>query len=341
MDYLLTHVPVLDVNGNVQCYIPKPVKRVENPLQNPKESEGFKQEVKAPLALLEMKAVPPQPGQDGSVKTKDEGEQTYLQFHASNAPTATGNSKLPPTVKNTALDLMKSENLHEMWDGWPDGDFDLDIDHTTFEATKKLMVLWSMKVNRGDKIHSANVETWKGGKRSTRLCLGYMECNMKTCCIITHPKIDKPSREKQLAISCHCGGNIVWKLCPGGPGGKGVHSVLHHWRDGVHYSNGGYHRHPHLTHEIHLTPKAELEFRELTSSQPHLKALALIVGHPTLQGLHGKSVADIATSLTNARRVQYEHNKIRKSSGKKETSTNQHFLDIYSGFSQAHPDFII
>ncbi|PBK65063.1 hypothetical protein ARMSODRAFT_892158, partial [Armillaria solidipes] len=186
---------------------------------------------------------------------------------------------------------MKSEKLHETWDGWPDGDFDLDIDHTTFEATKKLMVHWSMKVNGGDKIHSVNAETWQAGKRSTRLCLGHMECDKETCRVIIRPKIDKPSREKQLAIDCRCG--------------------------------------------------AELEFRELASSQPHLKALALIVGHPTLQGPHGKSVADIATSLTNAGRVQYECNKIRKSSGKKGASTDQHFLDIYSGFSQAHPDFII
>ncbi|KAK0219323.1 hypothetical protein EDD85DRAFT_961287 [Armillaria nabsnona] len=55
------------------------------------------------------------------------------------------------------------------------------------------------------------------------------------------PKIDKPSWEKQLVIDCHCGGNMVWKPCPGGPGGKGVHSVLHYWSRGVHYSNGGYH----------------------------------------------------------------------------------------------------
>ncbi len=327
--------------GSVQCYVPKPVKRLENPSQISKASETSKQEDKAPSALYETKAVSAQPGRDSSQKTKDEGERTYLQFRAGNAPTATGNSNIPPMGRNTALDLIKSENLHETWDGWPNGDFDLDIDHTTFEVTKKLIVHWSMKVNGGDKIHSAEAETWQAGKRSTRLCLGHMECDKETCHIIIRPKIDKPSREKQLAIDCRCGGNMVWKPCPGGPGGKGVRSVLHHWSGGVHYSNGGYHRHPRLTHEIHLTPKAELEFRELASSQPHLKALALIVGHPTLQGPHGKSVADIATSLTNSGRVQYERNKIRKSSGKKGTSTDQHFLDIYSGFSQAHPDFII
>ncbi|PBK79270.1 hypothetical protein ARMGADRAFT_1040933 [Armillaria gallica] len=145
--------------GNVQCYVPKPVKRLENPSRNPKASEASKQEVKASSALSDTKAISAQP------------------FHASNASAATSNSKLPPTGNNTALDLMKSEKLHETWDGWPDGDFDLDIDHTTFEATKKLLVHWSMKVNGGDKIHSANAETWQAGKRSNRLCLGHMECD--------------------------------------------------------------------------------------------------------------------------------------------------------------------
>ncbi len=225
--------------GSVQCYVPKPVKRLENPSQISKASETSKQEDKAPSALYETKAVSAQPGQDSSQKTKDEGERTYLQFRAGNAPTATGNSNVPPMGRNMALDLIKSENLHKTWDGWPDGDFDLDIDHTTFEVTKKLIVHWSMKVNGGDKIHSVEAETWQAGKRSTRLCLGHMECDKETCRIIIHPKIDKPSREKQLAIDCRCGGNMVWKPCPGGPGGKGVRSVLHHWSGGVHYSNGG------------------------------------------------------------------------------------------------------
>ncbi len=35
----------------------------------------------------------------------------------------------------------------------------------------------SMKVNRGDKIHSANAETRKAGKRLNHLCLGHMECD--------------------------------------------------------------------------------------------------------------------------------------------------------------------
>ncbi|PBK82725.1 hypothetical protein ARMGADRAFT_1038394 [Armillaria gallica] len=163
--------------GNVQCYVPKPVKRLENPSRNPKASEASKQEVKASSALSDTKAISAQPVRDGSPKTKSEEERTYLQFHASNASAATSNSKLPPTGDNTALDLMKSEKLHETWDGWPDGDFDFDIDHTTFEAMKKLLVHWSMKVNGGDKIHSANAETWKAGKRSNRLCLGHMECD--------------------------------------------------------------------------------------------------------------------------------------------------------------------
>ncbi|PBK92004.1 hypothetical protein ARMGADRAFT_1031465 [Armillaria gallica] len=140
-------------------------------------SEASKQDVKASSALSDTKAVSAQPVRDSSPKTKSEEERTYLQFHASNASAATSNSKLPPTGNNTALDLMKSEKLHETWDGWPDGDFDLDIDHTTFEAMRKLLVHWSMKVNGGDKIHSAIAETWQAGKRSNRLCLGHMECD--------------------------------------------------------------------------------------------------------------------------------------------------------------------
>ncbi|KAK0201339.1 hypothetical protein DFS33DRAFT_1276243 [Desarmillaria ectypa] len=312
-----TKVECMYFLGNVQCYVPKPVKEVDTSSQNSKETKILKHEVKASSTPLELKVSPMQPGPDSSMKTKDNGERSYFQFRTKDVYTTIDNYKLIHDSKNMALDLMKSENLHETWDGWPDGDFELDIDHGMFEAKKNLMVLWSMKVNGGDKVHFADVETWQAGKRLTCLCLGYMKCDKETCHIIIRPKVDKPSREKQLGIFCCCGGNMVWKPCSGGPDGKGIHSVLHHWRGGVHYSNGGYHHHPHLTHDIHLTPKAELEFRELASSQPHLKALALIIGHPTLQGPHGKPVADLSQSLMNAGRFQYERSKIRKSSGKK------------------------
>ncbi|KAK0201392.1 hypothetical protein DFS33DRAFT_1276290 [Desarmillaria ectypa] len=104
-DFLSTHVPVFDASGYVQCYIPKQVKQVDTPSQNSKETKFFKQEVKAPSAPLELKAVPTQPGLDSSAKTKDNGEWSYLQ----------------------------------MWDGWPDGDFELDVDHTMFEATQPIL----------------------------------------------------------------------------------------------------------------------------------------------------------------------------------------------------------
>lgn len=104
--------------GDVQCYVPKQVKRLENPSQNPKANKVSKQEVKVPSVLLDTKGVSAKPVWDGSLKTKGEREWTYLQFHASDASAATSNSKLPPMGKNMALNLMKSEKLHEMWDGW-------------------------------------------------------------------------------------------------------------------------------------------------------------------------------------------------------------------------------
>ncbi|KAK0213454.1 hypothetical protein DFS33DRAFT_1270054 [Desarmillaria ectypa] len=208
-NFLSTHVSVFDASGNVQCYVPKPVKQVDTPLQNSKETKILKHEVKASPTPLELKATPMQPGPDSSTKTKDNGEWPYLQFRTKDVYTTIDNSKLIHDSKNTALDLMKSENLHETWDGWPDGDFELDTDHATFEATKNLMVLLSMKVNGGDKVHFSDAETWQAGKRSTRLCLGYMECDKETCHIIIRPKVDKPSREKQLGIFCCCGGNMV------------------------------------------------------------------------------------------------------------------------------------
>ncbi|KAK0202580.1 hypothetical protein DFS33DRAFT_1384944 [Desarmillaria ectypa] len=128
--------------GYVQCDIPKPVKpvkQVDTSLQNSKETKILKHEVKASSTPSELKAAPMQPGPDGSAKAKDHGEWSYLQFRTKDVSTTINNSKLIHNSKNMALDLMKSENLHETWDGWPDGDFELDIDHAMFEAMQPIL----------------------------------------------------------------------------------------------------------------------------------------------------------------------------------------------------------
>ncbi|KAF8066481.1 hypothetical protein FPV67DRAFT_1417206 [Lyophyllum atratum] len=123
------------------------------------------------------------------------------------------------------------------WDGWPDGEFEKDFTFRDFEESDHLKVHWAVRVGGGDRRGDIFASDWKGGKRSTRQCLGVLECDNPRCQVITRPKTTPKAIDTQLQGPCtSCGAKLIHELC-------GVKSQLWTWSGGVHYSNGGFHAH--------------------------------------------------------------------------------------------------
>ncbi|PPR02123.1 hypothetical protein CVT24_011345 [Panaeolus cyanescens] len=211
------------------------------------------------------------------------------------------------------------------WDGWPDGFLQRNFSWEEFEATKRLEVHWAHVVNGGDRKGSIKADHWQGGKRSTRKCLGVIECTNELCSVIVRPNTRRPKTQAQEA--CICGGQLRLKEC-------GVVSVLHSWSGGVHYANNGFHVHRRPTHLLHLLPHEIRQFRALVTSNPKSGPLQLVVGVP---GLHGprESAADISPVLVNADRVGKERQKIVHQ------PTSDGLVAAVRQFDIDHPQFII
>lgn len=213
------------------------------------------------------------------------------------------------------------------WDGWPDGNFEQDFTEREFEERGKLQVHWAMTVNGGDRKGKKDALTWEAGKRSTRLCLGVIECDDPLCRIVIRPHTKRT--DKQLQNACKCGATLKHKTCS-------VISVLHTWSDGVHFSNSGFHTHRRPTHVLHLLPHEQLRFEEIVKSHPSSGPLQLIVRLPGIHG-PGESVADISDVLVNAQRVSKERQKIKRGN----ILSADGLIAAFAKFEAEHPNFII
>ncbi|KAF8996285.1 hypothetical protein BDZ89DRAFT_1171659 [Hymenopellis radicata] len=233
---------------------------------------------------------------------------------------------------NSAQLYMKSDRLEVTWDGYPDGELDIDVDYATYEKTNRLMVHWATSVGGGYPQRSADAPDWESGKPSTRKCLRYIKCTNPSCEIVVRPKTRRSARDRQLEETCSCGYFLEYLPCTGQ-----VISYLYSWQGGVHYVNGGFHRHPRPTHEIHLLPKAATEFRKLVMEHPKSGPLKFVVGHQRLDGTFGPSAADISPALLNANRVSYERNKVKRAVN----MTGSNFLQQYSAFKSRHAGFVV
>ncbi|KAF9018177.1 hypothetical protein BDZ89DRAFT_1140170 [Hymenopellis radicata] len=93
-----------------------------------------------------------------SSKTTSRGP-VHLTFHSRPAVEHDSKSKLPdppPSTKisgcgdepiNSALLYRKGEKLEDTWDGYPDGDFTLDITHDVFAKTRRY--IWPLSCDDG------------------------------------------------------------------------------------------------------------------------------------------------------------------------------------------------
>ncbi|KIK53021.1 hypothetical protein GYMLUDRAFT_250730 [Collybiopsis luxurians FD-317 M1] len=199
------------------------------------------------------------------------------------------------------------ENLTAGWDGWPSGQFALDLTHKEFLSTKGLQVHWATRNSGGDRIGQCNSVNIYGGKISTKQYLGVIHCTNPECKIVTRPHVKSVAQcLHQLSTSCSCGASLVHAQC-------NSKSYLICWDQVGNdssttkycYINGDAHTHSRLPHAIHFSKQEEEKFQSLVNRHPSLGPAALVVGPKTLDGF-GPGAADIAQAAHNPDFVAYQ-----------------------------------
>lgn len=115
-----------------------------------------------------------------------------------------------------------------------------------------------------------------------------------------------------------------------------VLSILWKYKQGVHYSNGGQHKHPRPTHILHLLRDERSRFDAIVTSNPKVGALGLLVGVPGLHG-PGESVTKISDVLLNADHIRKEQQRVKKG----DSVGGDGFVTEFSKFTDEHPNFVI
>ncbi|KAG1882735.1 hypothetical protein F4604DRAFT_1742579 [Suillus subluteus] len=146
--------------------------------------------------------------------------------------------------KSAAGDQILTDDL---WDPWPDGDFERLFTWEEVTKTDNLRENWACQPGGGDKRGSESALTWSQGKKTRRICLGVITCDEPTCEVITRPQTRRARIMGQLNGSCLCGGQLTHVDC-------GVLSMLYSFKGGVYYIHKGAHHHPKQTHILHLSP---------------------------------------------------------------------------------------
>jgi hypothetical protein len=215
------------------------------------------------------------------------------------------------------------------WDGWPDGDWEKDFTWKQVEATKHLQVHWATRNNGGDRKGDDFATSWRDGRKSTRKCLGVIRCDNHKCERIVRPQTSARAIAKQVSCPCECGAQLSHLPCS-------VTSVLKTWAGGIHYINGGFHRHPRVTHVLHVSKAEEAAFRKIVENNPAIGPLGLLVGP---RGLHspGASVADISPAYLNIDRVAKDRRKLKGSN----SISGDYFISEFTRFVNEHPGFVV
>lgn len=240
-------------------------------------------------------------------------------------------AKIPArkSVKAAETTVAQTDFASNEWDGWPDGSWEMDLTYDEFESSGNLQIHWAHVVGGGDRKGDEHASNWISGKKSSRRCLGIIECDNPICRVITRPHTSSKGIDKQLHQACSCGAVLSRVECD-------VTAYLWKWSRGVHYSNGGYHGHRRPTHLLHLLKGEQSKFEEIVKAYPKSGPLQLVVGVPGLDQ-PGVSVADISDVLLNAHRVSKERQKVKRSQG----LSADGFLATFSQFSANHPGFVL
>ncbi|KAG1875441.1 hypothetical protein DFJ58DRAFT_756335 [Suillus subalutaceus] len=177
--------------------------------------------------------------------------------------------------KSATGDQILSDDL---WDPWPDGDFERLFTWEEVAKTDNLREHWACQPGGGDKWGSESALTWSQGKKTRRVCLGVITCDEPTCEVVTRPQTRRAGIMGQLNASCRCGGQLTHVDC-------GVMSVLYSYKGGVYYIHKGVHHHPKQTHILHLSRDERARFEQKVFENPDAGPGALIAGRHSLTAL--------------------------------------------------------
>ncbi|KAG2133699.1 hypothetical protein DEU56DRAFT_888775 [Suillus clintonianus] len=214
----------------------------------------------------------------------------------------------------------------DLWDPWPDGDFERLFTWVEVTRTANLSEHWACQPGGGDKRGSESALTWPQGKKTRRVCLGVITCDEPTCEVVTRPRTRRAGIMAQLSVPCLCGGQLTHNDC-------GVTSVLHSFKEGVYYIHKGVHNHPKQTHVLHLTRDERTRFEQIVFENPTTGPAALVAGRHSLSGTR-ESVATISTVLLNQDRVKAELQALRGKS-------TRNFVDDFAEFQRNHPGYVL
>ena len=217
------------------------------------------------------------------------------------------------------------------WNSWPNDTIKRDFTWKEFEATGQLLSHWAAKGGGGDQRGDVSAGMWERGKRSTRDCLGIIQCDNEDCDYAVRPFTTRQRINQQLEKSCEiCGMSLGHREC-------GVRAVLWKWLGGVHYEQNGSHDHERPPRILHLSKSERQTFVQLV--EQHLKTgpQGLAVGVPGLAG-PGQSAAEISPALLNIDRVAKERQKVKK---EHDSSNGDDFIASFAKFTTEHADFVL
>ena len=91
---------------------------------------------------------------------------------------------IPPKSSIPHSTVISTEGLN----GWLDGNFEQDFSWQEVEETSNLSVYRAVRVNVGDH-QDKHAESWQKGKKSSRRCMGIIECDNATFNLIARPQL--------------------------------------------------------------------------------------------------------------------------------------------------------
>ena len=247
-----------------------------------------------------------------------------------NHQSATG-SGIPAIQEHNLKSTAENENISSKWDGWPDGIIVHDFTWKEYESTGQLMSHWAAMIGGGDCRGDASAGMWERGKRSTRDCLGIIQCNNEDCDFAVRPFTTHRRIIQQLEKSCEiCGDSLIHRECK-------IRGTLWKWSGGVHYEQNGIHDHDRPPRILHLSKSEREKFVQLVEHHPRTGPRGLLVGVPGLAG-PGQSVADISPAFLNIDRVAKERQKVKK---EHDSPNGEDFIASFAKFSTENADFVL
>ncbi|KAG1897644.1 uncharacterized protein F5891DRAFT_1279888 [Suillus fuscotomentosus] len=190
-------IPCYDRSGNVIAYLPAsvqttqpshdPAHSVPNPPPLPQHMKHHSQELFE--LCTDTKSIP------------------RLRARSVSPSAARTNQRRGPDQSSNSL-RPKSGGGDELWDPWPDGDFERLLTWEEVLRTDNLSEHWACQPGGGDKRGSESALVWSQGKKTRRVCLGVITCDEPTCEVVTRPQTRRAGIMGQLNASCLCGSQL-------------------------------------------------------------------------------------------------------------------------------------